>query len=68
MAPHALMLEYGAFSHSIDFVTTFKENLNLEGHPKGITDSKVTAFLLNVLILPFGGVASVRPEPAKQDC
>ena len=36
------MVEDGAFSHKIDHVTIFKEILNLEGHPKRITGSKVT--------------------------
>ena len=30
---HALIVEDGAFSHKIDYVTTFKEILNLETHP-----------------------------------
>ena len=29
---HGLMVEGGAFSHKIDYVAIFKENLNLEGH------------------------------------
>ena len=41
------MVEDGAFSHKIDYVTIFKEILNLEGHPNSITGSKVTAILLN---------------------
>ena len=43
----------GAFNHKMDYVTIFKEILNPEGHPNCITDSKVTAILLNGWILPF---------------
>ena len=35
------------FSHKIDYVTLFKETLNLEGHLNRITGSKDTAILLN---------------------
>ena len=45
---HALMVEDGAFSHKIDYVTFFLEILNPEWHPNRITGSKVTAILLNV--------------------
>ena len=38
----------------------FKEILNLEVHPNHITGSRVTAVLLNGLILLIGGVASER--------
>ena len=57
---HAPMVENGAFSHKVDFVLIFKEILNLEGHPKCITGSKVMAILLNGWILPINGVASGR--------
>ena len=40
----------------IDYVTFFKEILNLEGHPNRITGSKFTAIFLNGWILPVGGV------------
>ena len=46
------MVEDGAFSHKIDYVTIFKEILNLEGHPNCIAGSKVTGILLNGWILP----------------
>ena len=52
---HALMVEDGALSH----VTIFKDILNLEGHPNCITGSRVTAILLNGLILPIDGASSV---------
>ena len=34
---HDLMVEDGAFSHKIDYVTIVKEILNLEGHSNRIT-------------------------------
>ena len=52
------MVEDNAFSHIS--VTIFKEILNPEGHPNGITGSKVTAILLNGWTLPNGGVLAVR--------
>ena len=52
------MVEEGAFSHIIDFVTLFKEILNLEGHPNCVTVSKVMAILLNGWNLHNGGVES----------
>ena len=61
-APHALMVEDGAFSHKIEI-------LNPEGHPNCITGSKVTAILLNWWILPIGGASAVkglRLQPAQQ--
>ena len=54
---HALTVADGAFSHKVDYVMTFKEILNPEGHPNRITGSKVTAILLNGLILPIGGAS-----------
>ena len=54
------MVEDGAFSHKIDYVTIFQEILNLERHPNHITGSKVTATLLNWWILSFSEVASGR--------
>ena len=55
---HALMVEDGAFSHKIDYVTIVLEILNLEGHPNRITGSRVTVILL---ILPIGrALASLR--------
>ena len=46
------MVEYGAFSHEIDYLTFFLEILNLEGHLNCKTGSRVMAILLNGLILP----------------
>ena len=46
------MVEDGAFSHKIDYVTIFLEILNLKGHPNLITG--------NGWNLPIGGVASGR--------
>ena len=48
------MVEDGAFSHKIDYVTMFKGILNLKGHPNYITCSKVMAILLNWWALPIG--------------
>ena len=64
------MVDYDASSHKIGYVTSFQKILNLEGHLNRITGSKVTAILLNGLILPVGGVASGRvcSQPAKQAC
>ena len=44
---HSLAVADGAFSHKIDYVTFFREIINPEGHLNRITDSKVTAILLN---------------------
>ena len=41
------MVEDGAVSHKIDYIATFWEILNLEGHQNSITGSRVTAILLN---------------------
>ena len=68
---HALMVEVGAFSHEIDYVTIFREILNLKAHPNRITGSKVTAILLSGWILPIGGASTVkglRLLPAQQAC
>ena len=56
---HALIVEDGAFSHKIDYVTIFRKILSLEGHPNRITDSRNTAILLNGRILPIGGAPPV---------
>ena len=48
------MVKDGAFSHKIDWYN-FWEILNLKGHLNCITGPRVTAILLNVWILPFGG-------------
>ena len=69
------MVEDGAFSHKIDYVTGdskyVKEILNLEGHPNRITGSKVMAILLNGWILPLVGASEVKSlclQPAQQAC
>ena len=57
--------------HKIDYVTIFSEILNPEGHPNCITGSKVTAYLLNVWILPIGGASArkgLRLQPVQQAC
>ena len=40
---HTLMVEDGAFSHKVDYVTIFKEIRNLKGQLNCITGSKFTA-------------------------
>ena len=57
------MVEDGAFSHKINYVTIFKAILNIEGHPNRITGSKVTATLLNGWILPIGRASAVKGLP-----
>ena len=52
------MVEDGAFSHKMDYVPIFLENLNLKGHLNCFIGSKVTVFLVKGGILPSGGVAS----------
>ena len=54
------MVEHGALSHKIDYVTIVKDILNPEGHPNCISGSKVTAILLNGWILPVGEASSGR--------
>ena len=56
---HTLMVEDGAFSHKIDYVTNFLEILNREGHPICIVGSRVTTIFLNGWILPIGGASAV---------
>ena len=56
----------GAFGHKIHYVTIFMEILNPEGNLNCVTDSKVTANLLNVLILPL--VELYREESAPAAC
>ena len=53
------MVEDGAFSHNIDYVTIFLEILHLEGHQNLSTGERVTAIFLNGWILPIGGASAV---------
>ena len=53
------MIEDGAFSHKVDYVTIYYEIINLKGHPNRITGSRVTAIFLNGWILPIGGASAV---------
>ena len=53
---HAIMVEDGAVSHKIDYVTIL-EILNIKGHQNRITGSRVTAILLNGWILPIYGAS-----------
>ena len=57
------MVQDGALSHKIDYVTIFKEILNIKGHLNCITDSRVTAILLNGWILPILGASVVEGLP-----
>ena len=52
------MVEDGAFSHKINYVAMFWKILNFKGHQNRTTGSKVTAILLNGLILPVGGASA----------
>ena len=54
------MVEDGDFHHKIDFVTFFKEILNLKGYLNCSLGSKGMAILVNGKILPRGGVESGR--------
>ena len=56
---HNLMVEEGAVSHKTDYLTILEEILNFKGHPNRITGSRVSAILLNGLILPIGGASAV---------
>ena len=65
------MVENGAFSHKIEYITICREILNLEGHQNHITGSRVTTILLNCLIFPIGqsgeaveGLLSTGPTPS----
>ena len=60
------MVEDGAFSHKIDYVYIFQENLNLQCHLNSFIGSKVTAILLNGGILP--GVELHREGSAPAAC
>ena len=53
------MVEDGAFSHKIDYVTIFLEILNLEGHQNCNTGLRVMAILLKGWILPIGGASAM---------
>ena len=65
------MVEDGAFSHKIDYVTIFLVILTPAGHPNRITGLKVRTVLLNGWILPIGGASAVkglRLQLAQQAC
>ena len=51
------MVRNGASSHKTNYTDILSEILNPEGHCNRYICSKVTAILLNGLILPTGGVA-----------
>ena len=61
---HAQKVKNGASSHKTNYIEILSEILNLEGHLNRYIGSKVTAILLNGLILPTAGVASGRVCPA----
>ena len=52
------MVEDGAFSHKIDFISFFlKDILNIQGHPNRFIGSKLMFMLVNRGISLSGGVA-----------
>ena len=56
---HAQTVKNGASSHKTNYIDIFSEILNPEGHQNRSIGSKVTAILLNGLILPIGGASAV---------
>ena len=57
---HARTVKNGDSSHKTNYIEVFSEILNPEGHKNCYIGSKVTAILLNGLILPTGWVSSGR--------
>ena len=57
--PRPLMVEDGAFSHKIDYVTFCKEILNIKEHQNCVTGSRVTKVLLNGWIWLIGGASAL---------
>ena len=53
------MVQDGALCHKIEYVASFWEILNLEGHLNCIISPRVTAIWLNGWILPFDGSSAV---------
>ena len=53
------MVEDGAFSHKIDYITFCKEILNIKEHQNCVTGSRFTLVLLNGWIWPIGGASAV---------
>ena len=51
---HAPMIGYVAFSHKIEYITSFLEILNLKWHQNPITGTRVMAIWLNGWIFPIG--------------
>ena len=63
------MVEDGAFSHKIDYVTIFWEILNPEGHPNRITGSKVFSEWVDFAYWwSFSDEGGLRLQPAQQAC
>ena len=56
---HAIMVEDGALSHTMDYVKYFLKIPNLKGHSNHITGSRVMATFLNGLILSIGGASTM---------
>ena len=54
------MLKDGALSHKINYVKIVYQILNLKERQNRITGSKVTAILLNLVILLIGGASAVK--------
>ena len=55
---HPQTVKNGAFSHKTNYIKIWSDILNIEGHHNCCIGSNVTAILLNVWILPTGGIAS----------
>ena len=66
------MVEKGAFSQKINYITIFLEIINLKGHQNHITGTRVMAILLIGWIFPIGqsgegtlkGLFSTGPTPS----
>ena len=56
------MVENGAFSRIIDYITIFYVILNLKGHQNCNTGSGVTAILVNGWIFPCGQSGEACPQ------
>ena len=65
------MVEDGALSHKIDYITSYKEILNPEVHQKSHNLFKSYGDFAEWVDMPFGGasvVKGLRLQPAQQVC
>ena len=53
------MVENGAFSHKLDYITIFEEILNLERHQNHTTGSRMRGFFLLDKVVKLVGGGSV---------